>query len=498
MAMAIRQVSPHSQPIGASKMIQRLPFVIAGNRVVSDSNSTQTLELRTGESVELPILSKEMVNQVLSQDHSILRDVPLQEIVAFLNNVGKSWKSEESSRRRLHIRNLVTYLGYSQQMAEHEANWMAMLLCSHYRIFDALDVELGSWHCVDRWLPRQETEVRAFPRGRSLHVLPGNVPFATATSVVRALVTKNSCVLKVSSEDPITPLSLVLSFLDVDPRHPVAKAMSVLYWPGGTDSPEIRRLVNGCDVVCSWGGMEAMKWVSKVASPSSEILKFGPRRSFAVIGRGVDIVETARRLAHDVCAYDQRACFSVQRAFVDSSIVKDLVNELERALDLYQDLLPKGQHEFDEQATWSLARLEALYDGAEVRDGLNQTWSIVVGDPSVDAHPLGRVLYVQPFESLDEIAAHIDDSIQTLAVAPWSLGTQLRDIAGAAGATRIIDLGLANVFRMGSSHDGMYPLQRLVRLVSHEASGDVHIKGITLRVDQTRFLEERRFDEFIP
>ena len=55
-----------------------------------------------------------------------------------------------------------------------------------------------------------------------------------------------------------------------------------------------------------------------------------------------------------------------------------------------------------------------------------------------------------------------------------------------------------NIFRVGGAHDGIFPLQRLVRMASMELPSKANIKGIAIPVDQTRFLEEDRFLEFIP
>jgi long-chain-fatty-acyl-CoA reductase len=479
-------------------MTQSFPFVVAGKRVQCERDTSQLVKMRGEEVIELPVLTPSIVSQILGQDRLLLQDVPIQEIVAFLSNVGKSWKNLESSRRRLYIRYLVRYLGFSEKMAEHEANWIAMLLCSHYRILDALDTELGDRHVLDQWIPIEEVEIRAFPKGRSLHVLPGNVPLAGVTSIIRALVTKNVCVVKTSSDDPITPIFMALSFLDVDSSHPVSRAMSVIHWKGGEDTADIHRLVHASDIVCAWGGADSLEWVTKAARAQTELIKFGPRRSFAVVGEGAHISDTARQIVHDVSVYDQRACFSIQRVFVKTALLGELVERLAHAFTMYDSLLPKGHHSFDEFASRSLARLEAEYAGSTVMADRSQNWMIIVGSGAECTHPLGRTLFIHPYESTDEIAAHIDETIQTIAVAPWSLGRDLRDQWAAAGAARIVDTGLANVFRIGGSHDAMYPLQRLVRIVSHEAPKTTHIKGITLPVDQTRFLQEDMFGELIP
>jgi long-chain-fatty-acyl-CoA reductase len=479
----------------------RSPIIIAGRRVESTSGEELELRSRTDEVIHVPALDEATVDRILAQPRNLLADVPLHKIVAFLHNVGHNWKSKEYTRRRIYERHLCRYYGYSEKMAETEANWIALLLSSHYRIYDTLSVELGSWHIVDSWVAREEAYVRALPRGRALHIIPGNVPLSCIASVIRAIATKNISIVKASSDDPMTPLALALSFLDTDPDHPVAQALSVVYWKGGAEGPLERRLLADSDVVCAWGGEPAIEWAKRNARAETEILTFGPRRSVAVVGRGGDRKKAARALAHDVAMYDQRACFSVQRVFVEEPI-GDFLAEIERAFALYETLLPKGRHDFDERAGFSLSHLEAEFSGTEVLASANQGWSIVVRPPDVgDAslrHPQGRTLYVHPVADAAAVIDHVGPGVQTVAVYPSELGYSLRDALVSRGVSRIVELGMNNVFRVGGAHDGMYPTQRLVRLVSMEMPASVSVKGIVVPLDQTTFLEENRFTEFIP
>lgn len=478
-------------------MTLEVPAIVGGARWRGDPERCAILPSAGGE-LAVPVLDDACVDAVLSQDRELLVSVPLGEIAAFLNNVGHNWKSSEYARRRTYIRQLVTHLGYSPKMAETEANWIAMLLSSHYRLYDALAIELGDFRIVDEWVKREEAEVRAFPCGRAFHLVAGNVPLSSVTSVLRALVTKNVSVVKASSTDPITPVTLALSFMDVDPDHPVCRALSVVHWRGGAEGAPELRLLRGADVVCAWGGAEAITWAARNAPAAVEVVKFGPRRSLAVVGAGADLDKAARGLAHDVSMYDQRACFSVQHVFVEPP-VEAFVEQLARALARYQDILPRGQHDFDDRAGVSLALAEAVILGAKVRRGTDAAWAIVTGgEPSTDAHPLGRTIYVHPIGSTREVAAFVTPSTQTVAVAPWRVAAEIRDACALRGACRFVELGMNNVFRTGGTHDGMYALQRLVRIIATESPASVHVKGIAVPIDQTMFLEENRFVEFIP
>jgi long-chain-fatty-acyl-CoA reductase len=74
----------------------------------------------------------------------------------------------------------------------------------------------------------------------------------------------------------------------------------------------------------------------------------------------------------------------------------------------------------------------------------------------------------------------------------------VRDGCAIRGASRLVECGLSNIFRVGGSHDGIFPLQRMVRFVSSEISSKIRVNGINLPINQYEFLENDRFLEFIP
>ena len=370
------------------------PIIVNGQRTGETDGTFNRVVSRTGDEIDLPRLTGDTVDEILSASRFALRDVPLHEIVTFLHDVGQNWKSHEYARRRLYIRYLKRHFGYSQKMAETEANWIALYLSSHYRLFDILNAELGSWRMVDGWVSREESTVRATPRGRSFHLVPGNVPLSSVASILRALITKNVCVVKVSSDDPLTPILLGLSFVDVDANHPVTRAFSAVHWKGGTEDELSTRIVRDADVVCAWGDQKAISWASAQTQAHAELVKFGPKRSLAVIGADADPKAAARVLAHDIAMYDQRACFSIQRVFVEEGVSSAFRSEVEAALQHYAELLPKGRHDFDEHAVWTSTQLQAEFAGADISTGADQTWSVIECVPGerAGASPGSRTL----------------------------------------------------------------------------------------------------------
>jgi long-chain-fatty-acyl-CoA reductase len=478
------------------------PFIVYGSQWTASSENLREITTPTNLKITTPLLNEEIVSKLLEIDRNMLQDVTTQEIISFLYNVGQNWKSEEYNRRRLYIRYLIKYLGYSEKMAEHEANWIAMLFSSHYYLYDMIACELGHRDILDTWIRREEADVKAFPLGRVLHIVPGNVPMSTTLSILRALITKNVSIIKSSSSDLVTPIFIALSFLDIDAMHPIARSINVIHWESSNSSSDslIRNLVQSANGLCAWGSKDAMNWASEQSLyTDAEIIKFGPKRSLSILGKDADIKDAARALAHDMCVYDQKGCFSVRQVFtqIDPQLI---LEELTNALNLYQDvILPKGIHSVDENAVFSLILEEAKFLGSNVIKDYDGSWSIVIAPPvEIEEHPLGRTVFLHHIDKFEEIEKYIDRSVQTVTLCPWNLSFDLRDKFARLGVSRIVDFGMNNIFRIGSAHDGSYPLQKFVRYASVELSSDHYLKGINIPTDQTSFLEENKFASFIP
>ncbi len=476
--------------------VRRLPIQLAGRRVTRTSSGDHEFESRTGIRFQVPRLGSAEVAQILTQDRLKLAELPLQEILIFINRVGKNWRSLEYPRRRLYVQQLQDILGYSAGAAEVEADRIAILLNSHSRMHDLIDAELGSRFIVDDWVAREEGFVKAFPRGLSMHLLPGNVPLSSALSIVRGLITKNICVAKVGSTDPLTAVALAMSFTDVDPEHPVTQSMNVVYWEH--DDPTGQEITQGADAVIAWGGADAIRYARAHAADHAPVTCFGPKHSLALVDAHADLDRAARGLAHDVSIYDQQACFSIRRVFVTGPVAA-FREKLKSELDRHAKLLPAGHISADRAAHIQLARRLDSFMGAQVEEPGSLEWTVITTPPPREfhEHPLGRVIYIHPVDSLHEAYRFADHSVQTVAAYPWSVLLEHREHFARRGVSRFTELGLVQMFRIGGTHDGVNSLQGLVRMVGTEASADVFGKGMVMRLDETIMLEAGTLKDFV-
>ena len=479
-----------ARPGGAKKIIP----MVNGARWTSASSESVSL-MPNGSSVAIPLIDEAMLQAIFKQENSGLGQVSMGEIIGFLKNVGRNWKSRDYVRRRIYIRELTGFYGYSEKMAEYVADWIALILCSDFRLHDMVQNELGSWHAMDRWLMREECHVKAFPIGTLLHLLPGNVPLSTLESLVRGLLTKNDAILKISSADPFTPTALVQSLADIDASHPIAKSASTVYWEH--DHPLGKAVSQKCDGIIAWGGAQVQTWAHENASDLAEVVNFGPKHSCGLLDEDADVDVAAKACAFDVGIFDQNACFSLRRVFVHERIFDDFIESMKVHLKELEEVLPKGSASMDAQAANRLMILEAEFLDGNVHRG--NGWTLIADEAAHStAHCLGRTLYVQKISDIREALGQIDKNVQTVGVMPPSSVTKVRDDLAGKGVSRIVELGLSNVFRVGGSHDGIYPMQRLVRWVNHELPSEDMIKGINVRVDQTDFIREERLLTFVP
>jgi long-chain-fatty-acyl-CoA reductase len=454
-----------------SEEIIELPIVLNGRAIYPGAGRKhQVITYETGAEVHIPVVTEQDIAAIRSSNKFLLHDLHIQEIIAFLQKVGRFWDPGNSEhpvyQRALHAMARLT--GYDLKLAQRELNHINVVNVHGPMLHDILDAELGSRFFLEEWIPRFDALVHAQPWGHALHIMVGNVPFTSIMSLVRSIITKNQTIAKLPKRDPITGLFFALSMAEVDPDHPVTRSMNVVYWPHG-DAVE-KAFLNLADVVCVWGGGAAVKKTKELVRPGVTVIEFGPKTSLAVIGReAATSRKVAIDLAHDVALYDQEACFSPQMVFVEGDI-ETFRSLLVDAMKLYSRILPKGVMTFDLHAQVSRARLEAYYNGNDVATSGDTEWTVVtLDDPSqINEHPLSRTIYLIAVEHIRDCAKYVTTDIQTVEISPWERNVEIREEVSLRGAAKITEVGLAQWHRCGIPHDGVYPVHALVRWVGVE------------------------------
>ncbi|EHE6923395.1 acyl-CoA reductase, partial [Vibrio cholerae] len=117
-------------------MRKHIPFIINGKVLnTSKTKDPAVTSIYIRENIlNLDVLTDHISDEITSYKNSL--ELTTNNIVNFLYTVGQRWKNEEYTRRRSYIRDLKNFLGYSEEMAKLEANWIAMILCSKSALYD--------------------------------------------------------------------------------------------------------------------------------------------------------------------------------------------------------------------------------------------------------------------------------------------------------------------------------------------------------------------------
>lgn len=449
-----------------------LPIVIGGRLFhVGELPNNHLLNYESGLTITVPALDHEHIDAIKASRASLMRELcrlDTYEVTKLLSAVGRRWLDPKNPTRQQAAVDAAKVTGYSQRLVSTDYEFIGAWLSQRPFTYDYIKWELGNERILDEWCRVENAWVRAFPQGIVFHSMVGNMMLANAFTLLWGCITKNINLAKVPARDPVTPLALAQTFVEVDATHPLTRALTAGYW--GHKSTLLDAACDAANVIFAWGSGAAIKQIKEKAPAGASVVEFGPKWSLAVIDtEQCDVEMAAWRMAADVTFYDQEACLSPQRVFIKGAC-DQFIERLAHYLDRAAKHIPKEAVSRDAQAHFAMNRLEASFRGWKMRSG--HDWTIIeVADPTeVIDHPLGRTLFVHPIADLDAVSRYLTPLAQTLCCEPWVLSEKYRDDWAAGGVVRIVELGMSKRPRDGYSHDGMRPLSKLVRWVTCEGS----------------------------
>jgi hypothetical protein len=311
--------------------------------------------------------------------------------------------------------------------------------------------------------------VRAVPT-RQLHVTAGNSPLMPVLSWLRAVATKGAAVIKCPVEATATAAVIALAMHAVDPRHPIARHTSLVYWKGGDRATEDALLApNAFDRLVVWGAEATVEDLVRRTLHVKTVV-FRPRYGASLIGCDAlrsDLERTAIAAASDSTIGNQHACLASLVHYVEGpeELAIRYCEALSSALAVWDDKLPAAP------SPASLGRLRRLQRGTAAdgrwwqnRGGDGPRSAVVlVHEPfDVAAHPMSRLVVVRRVDTLAEAIPFLSGSVATVGVAPESRRLDLRDAIASAGVSNIMPLGECERAYAGIPHDGMRVLSELV------------------------------------
>lgn len=413
-----------------------------------------------------------------------LRATRWRDRVRVLGRVGSRFLHADDPLRRSALEELPDAAGVSPAQAQWILEGMARdwtaprleaLVTTEFEVPDALD----------RWVddPRapEGRRIRAFPLapGPSLHIASGSVPGVSTTSMLRGLLTGAPVLLKPGRGDRLLP-RLFLQALEEEASvettaRMLADAAACAVWEGGAGTPTEQRALRAAGSVVAYGGLDTVAELRRRLPPTTPLVEYGHRLSFAIVGDRPP-EELPRRIAASVAAFDQRGCVCPHRIYTlgGRAAAGALARKVAAALAVLADEVPPGPVDAGvasavQQLRGTLQLQAAAGAAVEVHEGAGAGWTVAV-EPAATFAPscLGRTVLISPLDdltSLDGILVDAGPVLQTVGVAGFE-PDQLDAVAERVcrlGASRVVPVAHMAFPPAWWLHDGQGPLRRLVR-----------------------------------
>jgi hypothetical protein len=407
-----------------------------------------------------------------------LFDVPLAEILDFLQASGEAMKADKHG----HMREAVERISRTNVLPRHVIEGQVDIAAAYLnkdRLLEYAQANLGDARLLDGWVPRTDSTgrrslTRAFPP-RLVHVLPGNAPVASVQSIAMGAMVKAVNLFKMGSSDPFMAVAMLRAMLDVDPNHPVPRSMSAVYWRGGDERVE-RALFRPqyFDKIVAWGGGDAINNVIKYLGPGLQLVSFDPKTSISMIGKEAfesDAVldDVATRAASDVGIANQEACVCSRVLFVegDRGQVDSFCARLQQKL-VDRNAISGKAPPLPRDLAEEIEGLRSMDDDFGVWGAPDGSGLVIRSDEPVDFHPIQKTANVVPVKALEDALKWVNVATQTVGVYPPARQVDLRNGLASGGAQRIVRLGDAGGQSIGAPHDAMFILHRFVHWIVHE------------------------------
>jgi len=406
------------------------------------------------------------------------------DIVTVFSRLSKAWSDPGYERRRQAADVLARVSDYGPEFIKAVLEEFAKILAPEY-LLHKIEGAFGSGNIQGKLVAQRESSIRLIvqPAGQVLHVASGNVFIACIESLVDGIITRNINFLKMSSDDREFPVLFAESIREFDKEKVICPALSVVWWPGGSEAVE-NLFKTGMDRIIFWGGQEALKSWQKDLGESTLLIRHGHKISFGVVSRSglasSDIGHLTDSIALDIAIWEQKACNCPQMIFVEESVpagdMQRFLDSLAGSLKKLNDAFPPGRRSSDEYVEVlkyrELAMAKHFVTGQPVSVIGPETldWTIISEEKSgegFEPSPLNRTILIKRYSSLHALADLFREHSSYLQTVGYRLSeTELSEYAvtlSSVGVTRLCPFGIMAIPTAGTPHDGGYILRDLVR-----------------------------------
>ena len=435
-------------------------------------------------------LSEESVTSIIEQSREAsvqLHTVPLSKRISILSAVGKLW-AKGSDVYTNALEKMKDILPFSDEVTEYSLCLIESLLSKEEltkRVlgeFSVSDVDhVSTFVDSDSYTGTYSY----LPLGSVLNVAAGNIFLGALDSLISAILTGNSLIIKLSSEDPFFLFLFAKTVELVDTDSLVKNSFALIPFKSGNIQVE-SAFKNMADAIIVWGGKAAIEAYRTNLSPACKLIEHGPKLSLSLfLKETIDsekrVKAAAAALATDVALWDQSACSSPQCVFVEGDLekAKTVAAAIAAELDSIHHKWPSGDLSFDEKVELTKMREQAAYAEANDEGALFMPFDrspaytvVATDDGALETSPLNRSLYVKPLVSVEQLCTELrprSGYLQAASIAGDSVRIdEVGKLLLQAGVQRISAVGDMLFEKAGAPHDGRFNLVELMRAVNIE------------------------------
>ena len=257
---------------------------------------------------------------------------------------------------------------------------------------------------------------------RITHILSGNVPAPGIGSICRGLLLGAENLVKCSSRDPVFPSLFVESLREVNTE--LAERVIVKQWPR-EDVEQTKTALTGANAVIAYGDDDSIANLRTFTPATTQFYGYGHKISFAIVGEEARADHTLPALAaFDASVYDQQGCMSPHAFFVEGD-AQAFAEKLTKAMEEYQQRVPRGRLSIEEAALSTRVREMCEFRGAQIWTGKPpHPWTVIYdAQPVFTPSCLNRTVFVKPMNTFNSTPAWTG-KISTIGIAPWNAEMQ--------------------------------------------------------------------------
>jgi len=437
--------------------------------------------------IEAPRPTRELAQQSierieLARENHLL-GTPVRKIVETIDKASQNLSDRKCPLRKEAEEVMPVTTGLSPQMLSVCLDGLTGMFRKD-NMLEMLYSEFGDPGYLDGFRKSKAGESRAFGKDLIVNVFgSGGVPGLQVLGIVNGLLIKSAVFSKPDSGEPNLPSIYLRAIADVDPK--IAEAAAAFPWKGGSpEHADLEAYVFGGrgkkDAVVVYGSDETIREVGKKVSPDCKFIAYPPRTGLIMIGKEKltkdNVTGLARRVAMDVCMYDQKACFSPQRIYVEQGgevSPEEFAYALSNEMDKLGKALPVGQlTDYAKGRINERKRTYQLQKALGNAEFFNPEGGFVVFDrkQALETPITYRTVQVMPVEDLSEVPVLIkpfEGHIQAVGIeADDKRFREYSDVFSRIGETsRITTPGNMYRFPLAMHHDGRGNYADLVRWV---------------------------------